>query len=247
MIILFTEEEKEWIDKKPFDWSIIPGAPADIEESIRKKLEELKGYGESDKSHIDDKSSGTILRAKRPLDPNDEEEEIPSVDFDDEAESDFVHPVEDVTSEEWLDDDILRRIRSVGVFVLKKDQNKILTGTRKDNDHFGQLCGPGGHVEAGESLPDAAIRETQEEFGITPTDLKFIGLGDFEEDTGLIPALFICTEYDGEMITADFEVDNQRFRTLTDILSYDLFPPFKNSLQILLESFPSFSDNKVST
>lgn len=157
-------------------------------------------------------------------------------DEDEGAESDLYHHVEDVNSEEWLDDEILRRVRSVGVYVLNMEQGKILTGTRKDLEHFGQLCGPGGHVEPGESLTDAAIRETQEEFGITPTDLKFIGFGDYEEDSGLIPAIFVCTEYEGDMITADFEMDNQRFRTLPDIYSHNLFAPFKKSLQIVLET-----------
>lgn len=147
------------------------------------------------------------------------------------AESDLEHFVEDVSSEEWLDDDILRRIRSVGVIILG-NHGKILTGTRKDPNHFGELCGPGGHVEPGESLTDAAIRETQEEFGVTPKNLKLIGLGDYEEDAGLIPAIFICTEYDGDMITADFEIENQRFRTIPDILSHNLFIPFKKTIQI---------------
>lgn len=167
--------------------------------------------------------------------PDHEDDASGSQDDSPAVESDLVHPVEDVTSEEWLDDDILRRIRSVGVFVLNLKQMKILTGTRKDIDHFGQLCGPGGHVEPGESLTDAAVRETQEEFGITPLNLKLIGLGDFEEDTGLIPAVFFCTEYEGEMITADFEMDNQRFRTIPDIFSHNLFGPFKISMNLLFE------------
>lgn len=140
---------------------------------------------------------------------------------------------EDVNSSEWLDDEILRRIRSVGVIVTDKN-GKILTGTRKDKDHFGEICGPGGHVEPGESLMDAAIRETQEEFGVTPLDLQLIGLGDYEEESGLIPAIFLCTEYEGDMITADFEMENQRFRTIPDILSYNLFGPFKTSIELLL-------------
>ena len=48
-----------------------------------------------------------------------------------------------------------------GVIVVK--DGKVLVGTRKDN---GLVCGPGGHIEIGETPEDAAIRETREEFGI---------------------------------------------------------------------------------
>ena len=46
-----------------------------------------------------------------------------------------------------------------GVIVVK--DGKILVGTRKDN---GLICGPGGHIEQGETPEEAAIRETREEF-----------------------------------------------------------------------------------
>ncbi len=67
----------------------------------------------------------------------------------------------------------------------------------------------------------------------------------FRNDTGLIPAVFLCTEYEGNMITADFEMENQRFRTLPDIYSYDLFPPFKNSLQILWNSLTNVAESGI--
>lgn len=56
--------------------------------------------------------------------------------------------------------------RGVGVLVMQ--DGRFLCGTRLKG---GSVGGPGGHIEAGESPEDAAIRETQEEFGITPKDL----------------------------------------------------------------------------
>lgn len=152
-------------------------------------------------------------------------------DFD--AIMSFV-PDEGVSSPEWLDDEIKRRIRAVGVLVVDKN-GKILTGIRKggDGENFDLLGGPGGHVEPHESLEDAAIRETYEEFGIVAKNLTFVSLGDYEEDSGMIPAIFLCTEWAGTLHPVDGEMENLRFRTIDDILSHSLFIPFKTSLEIL--------------
>ncbi len=56
--------------------------------------------------------------------------------------------------------------------VIVINDGKILCGVRKDN---GLICGPGGHIEAGEAPIQAAIREAQEEFGITPLSLSRLG------------------------------------------------------------------------
>lgn len=50
---------------------------------------------------------------------------------------------------------------------------KILTGQRRDN---GKWTSPGGHMDEGETLVEAAIREVKEESGITlePSDLTLV-------------------------------------------------------------------------
>lgn len=141
---------------------------------------------------------------------------------------------EEEEDSEFLDDDIERRIRSVGVLV--EQEGKFLTGFRYNDSGTGTLGGPGGHVEGLETAREAAIRETQEEFGITPTELVFIGLGEYEEDTGLIPAVFLCTKYEGIIENGDGEMIDIRFRTLEEIFECDLFKPFKDSLSLLAET-----------
>ncbi len=125
---------------------------------------------------------------------------------------------------------------SVGVLVVK--DGNILTGTRKEGFKRGQICGPGGHVEDGESLEEAAIRETQEEFGITPTDMVLIGYGPTEKDTGLKPAIFLATEYEGEIANTDGEIGEIAFRDMGEIdaLSERLFKPFKDSCKLMVEA-----------
>ena len=85
---------------------------------------------------------------------------------------------------------------SVGVLVIS--DGKILTGTRHNDTGYGLICGPGGHIEDGETPEQAAYRETEEEFGISPKELVSLGFGPVEPETGLSPHIFLCTEYEGQ-------------------------------------------------
>lgn len=126
----------------------------------------------------------------------------------------------------------------VGVLVIK--DGRVLTGVRKSDSHPFEICGPGGHIEQGETPEQAAIRETQEEFGITPTELTPITVR-----TGLakefgVPAYFICTDYEGEVRCYDkSEMVAPQWSDLGSILQAveaqndNLFPPFADSFRVL--------------
>ena len=59
--------------------------------------------------------------------------------------------------------------------------------------HSGQIAFPGGAVEEGESLSDAAMREAQEEVGIAPERVELIGRLDdlLTANTGFLVAPFV--------------------------------------------------------
>jgi len=41
MHVIFTDEEKEWINMKPFNWTVKDGCPERIKKEIEKKLKVL--------------------------------------------------------------------------------------------------------------------------------------------------------------------------------------------------------------
>ena len=42
MTITFTDKEKEWIDMKPFNWTIKKGCPESIQNTLEPKLKKLR-------------------------------------------------------------------------------------------------------------------------------------------------------------------------------------------------------------
>ncbi len=64
-------------------------------------------------------------------------------------------------------------LTGVGVLVVK--DGKFLVGNRDDNNQVGS---PGGHIESWEDAKRAAMRETEEEFGITLKNLIPLGMLD---------------------------------------------------------------------
>lgn len=121
----------------------------------------------------------------------------------------------------------------VGVLVVS--QGKVLSGTRKTEFGHGLICGPGGHIKEGESPKQAAFREAEEEFGISPKELIPLGRGPVEPDTGIQPYIFLCTEYEGEPNCVDGEMADPQFRTLEEIelLTPSLFQPFADDVKLL--------------
>lgn len=117
----------------------------------------------------------------------------------------------------------------VGVLIVK--DGYVLTGIRTDN---GLICGPGGHMEDGETSEEAATRETIEEFGIEPKKLKSIGVG--KERDGNLPEFFMAMDFEGVPKCRDGEMDDPRWSSLEDLLSKKdaLLPAFRESLSALM-------------
>ena len=119
---------------------------------------------------------------------------------------------------------------------------RFLCGTRLKG---GSVGGPGGHIEAGESPEDAAIRETQEEFGITPKDLMPVAFLSDLKPPYCPSHVFLCTDFDGSIRCADGEMTSPGFITAEKVAELStqnperLFPPFAQSITALFDVLSS--------
>lgn len=130
--------------------------------------------------------------------------------------------------------------RGVGVLVVQ--DGRFLCGTRLKG---GSIGGPGGHIEVGESPEDAAIRETQEEFGITPKDLMPVAFLSDLKPPYCPSHVFLCTDFDGSIRCVDGEMASPGFITAEKVAELSaqnperLFPPFAQSITTLLDVLSS--------
>ena len=117
---------------------------------------------------------------------------------------------------------------AVAVLIIKG--GKVLCAKRKDSEF---LCGPGGHIEKGETYEQAVIREAQEEFNITP--LNILPLGSYKCTTGLYcdSKLYFTDQFIGIPEADGIEMEGERWMAIDELKKELLFPPFAESMYIL--------------
>lgn len=84
----------------------------------------------------------------------------------------------------------------------ENDRVLLIKGSITKRLWAGLYNGIGGHIERGEDIQEAALRELQEETGITDVDLLFVGqiMVDVSEETGVAIFLF-RGQYGGDDFT----------------------------------------------
>ena len=108
---------------------------------------------------------------------------------------------------------------------------KILCASRRNNEG---VCGPGGHVEEGETPEDAAVREAMEEFNIVP--LSILPLGAYKGGTGsYLPSMVYFTDqFTGNPEADGDEMLDARWLSMEELRKERLYPPFEGSLDMLM-------------
>jgi 8-oxo-dGTP diphosphatase len=86
--------------------------------------------------------------------------------------------------------------------VFIKEENRVLLIRKKRGLGAGKINGPGGKLEPGETPLAAAIREVQEEIGVTPGAMEERGKLHFQFMDGysLHCVVFVAAEYTGEPV-----------------------------------------------
>ena len=119
------------------------------------------------------------------------------------------------------------------VLCLLHQNGKYLLQDRIKKDWKGFTL-PGGHVEPGESIVDAVVREMKEETGLRIMDPKLCGVKQFPIEKGrYIVFLFEATQYEGELCSSK-EGKMHWIRT-EELDKVNLVNDFKDLLEVMLD------------
>ena len=129
-------------------------------------------------------------------------------------------------------------IAELTVLCLIQKENKILLQNRVKTDWRGYAF-PGGHIEVGESIVDAVVREVREETGLTIIDPKLCGIKQFPlkdgkyENGRYLVFLFRVDKFSGEVVSS--EEGEMRWIDKRDLHKFNLVQDFDDMLKVMAE------------
>lgn len=119
------------------------------------------------------------------------------------------------------------------VLCLLQSEEAYLLQDRVKEDWKGYTL-PGGHIEAGESIVDAVIREMQEETGLTILNPRLCGVKQFPIKGGrYIVFLFCADQYEGELCSS--AEGDMHWIKKDELSNVDLVSDFQELLQVMLD------------
>ena len=119
------------------------------------------------------------------------------------------------------------------VLCLVYNEDAYLLQNRVKEDWKGYTL-PGGHIESGESIVHAIVREMKEETGLTILNPKLCGVKQFPiEDGRYIVFLFRTDKYEGELISS--EEGSMHWVKKKELSNVNLVSDFNELLQVILD------------
>ena len=113
---------------------------------------------------------------------------------------------------------------TVGAVILNPDNKVLICKSSKWNQKY---VIPGGHIEAGEKMEEALIREVKEETGLEVYDLELLGITEsiysksFQNQKHFIFIDYICRS-DSDQVVLNDEAQSYQWIKLSEIENYDL-------------------------
>ncbi len=133
-----------------------------------------------------------------------------------------------------------RPVPAVSAFVFR--ENAVLLVKRRDEPNRGLWSPPGGSLELGETVEQAAARETLEETGVQVRPRGVVDVRSvIREDPGsrvrwhYVLIAVLCDWVSGEPVPAT-DAENARFIPLAELGEYDLAPTAKVALEAAARS-----------
>jgi 8-oxo-dGTP pyrophosphatase MutT (NUDIX family) len=129
------------------------------------------------------------------------------------------------------------QIELVAKTLIVNSANEVLVLRRHDNDDYrpGQWDLPGGQVDASEDPQDGAIREAQEETGLTLTNLRIVHVASrIHDDRQIVKTVFMTTAYDG-ILKLSFEHSEARWIPIAELNRVALSDDYKHAARLLLQ------------
>lgn len=119
------------------------------------------------------------------------------------------------------------------VLCLIYDKDRYLLQDRVKEDWRGYTL-PGGHIEAGESIVDAVVREMREETGLTVLNPRLCGIKQFPTEEGrYIVFLFCADQFEGEVVSS--EEGEMHWVEKEELSHVPLVSDFDQLLQVMLD------------
>lgn len=124
------------------------------------------------------------------------------------------------------------------VLCLIRNGNEYLLQDRVKKDWKGFTL-PGGHVEPGESIVDAVVREMKEETGLTVENPKLCGVkqfpisGESGENGRYLVFLFVADKFSGEVVSS--EEGAMHWVKIEDLSKVNLVNDFTELLEVMLD------------